>query len=288
LQCLLEATKLQAPRAPEWKPSEVLPDWFKLPQMLSRTAGGDGTVPFSDMAFDVPGDPAPSRYFAHRVVVASQSQVLAELVANSPLVDDGRVIVEVDASVSKEVWKCVLQFLYTTEIRCSFESNVDMLLELLQACALYSLPKPLVSFVESRLFALTKVEVAAKILVGSKAALRSAAVVNAATVVLSKAQDLISRDPDSVVPAALRAIDVCEQHVKQARVQEEAPAAARQQAPPQAPGRPRQQPARQVEDTAFKQDQARLAAIYHQQMAQQSRQQPRGASAGGYASRMMG
>merc|ERR1712176_194636 len=96
-----------------------------------------GRVPFADVAFDVgpptqeegatcASDPSEQgRFLAHRIVVGAQSAVLLEELGRLPtqlLVQENihACILRVDARISKEVWRCVLQFLYKAEVRCSF------------------------------------------------------------------------------------------------------------------------------------------------------------------------
>lgn len=56
-------------------------------------------------------------------------------------------VVRVDPSISKDVWRFILQFVYTGRLRgCSFTKEGAKRLELLGACCLYELPLPLLRF----------------------------------------------------------------------------------------------------------------------------------------------
>merc|ERR1712137_712749 len=64
------------------------------------------------------------------------------------------VIFRVDQQISKEVWRVVLQFMYTGVISCSFSEDVYRILELFRAAVLYKLPRPFVDFAQSCLYPL--------------------------------------------------------------------------------------------------------------------------------------
>merc|ERR1712039_400763 len=54
--------------------------------------------------------------------------------------------------ISKDVWRTALQFLYTGVINCPFSSDAARMVELLRACVMYRLPKPLLDFTQLALF----------------------------------------------------------------------------------------------------------------------------------------
>ncbi|CAJ1436809.1 unnamed protein product, partial [Effrenium voratum] len=58
----------------------------------------------------------------------------------------------VDRRISKEVWRTVLQFLYTGLVHCSFATEVPKMVELLRACAVYKLPTALLDLAQAALF----------------------------------------------------------------------------------------------------------------------------------------
>ncbi|CAJ1436810.1 unnamed protein product, partial [Effrenium voratum] len=55
----------------------------------------------------------------------------------------------VDRRISKEVWRTVLQFLYTGLVHCSFATEVPKMVELLRACAVYKLPTALLDLAQA-------------------------------------------------------------------------------------------------------------------------------------------
>jgi len=63
-------------------------------------------------------------------------------------------VFRVDPRISKEVWRMVLQFLYTGVLYCTFTSEAQRVLELLRACAMYKLPKPILEFTQASIFQL--------------------------------------------------------------------------------------------------------------------------------------
>ena len=64
------------------------------------------------------------------------------------------MVFKVDRRISKEVWRMVLQFLYTGILRCGFTQDAAKMLELLRAAAIYKLPKALLDLSQSALFQL--------------------------------------------------------------------------------------------------------------------------------------
>lgn len=136
---------------------------FEISKMLYPDES-TGSVPYGDVAFDV-GVPGPdgkgrSLILAHRVIVASRSPVLLAELEKLPLKplssqqDNGlrACVFRVDSRISKDVWKCVLQFLYVGgSFSCAFSRDGDRLIELLRACQMYQLPRPLQEFAQASL-----------------------------------------------------------------------------------------------------------------------------------------
>lgn len=153
MQCV--ADSISPPVAAEFVQPAPLPGHLRLSDMLSKDPS-TGQVPYADVAFDVGPDGAGARFFAHRVIVAAHSQVLFEELQKEPMKDlpneNLKVCIHrVDQRIPKEVWRCVLQFMYSGVINCDFGDKPGPLVELLRACALYKLPKPLVDFVQAKL-----------------------------------------------------------------------------------------------------------------------------------------
>lgn len=125
-----------------------------------------GRVPFADVAFDVGPEEhhqansnERARYFAHRVVVAAHSPMLLEELDQLPmqaLKDDtmNACIFRVDRRIPKDVWRMVLQFMYSGMLTCHFAEDGGHMTELLRACCMYKLPKPLLNFAQASLFQL--------------------------------------------------------------------------------------------------------------------------------------
>jgi len=147
-------------------PQEPLPGHFAIAAMLSQDASG--RVPFADVAFDVGPEEDPvdgfdeeqkGRFLAHKVVVAAQSQVLLTSLSESPverLEQEGidAVVFRVDHRISKGVWRSVLQFLYTGVIHCPFQGEPGAMVQMFRACIAYTLPRALLDFSQSTLFAM--------------------------------------------------------------------------------------------------------------------------------------
>merc|ERR1712224_638082 len=141
-------------------PPEIFPAHFHVAEMLKQDSSG--SVPYADVAFDVGpdgGGASAGRFLAHRIIVAAQSTVLFEALEKLPLTPLTRegitaAIIRVDARISKEVWRCVLQFMYTGHINCSFSSDVVKIVEMLRACITYKLPMPLLEFAQYQLYPL--------------------------------------------------------------------------------------------------------------------------------------
>mmetsp|Transcript_113560 Transcript_113560/g.220158 ORF Transcript_113560/g.220158 Transcript_113560/m.220158 type:complete len:939 (+) Transcript_113560:87-2903(+) len=167
LMCMADNAPLRAlaeiiqPPAPHMfvKP-EPLPNHFRAAAMLQQDESG--AVPYADVAFDVGADEnqvAAGRFLAHRIVVAAQSPALFEALEKLPLSDLPRekiraAIFRVDPHISQEVWRTALQFMYTGIVSCSYTENVGKMIELLLACSLYKLPKPLLDFAQAGLYSL--------------------------------------------------------------------------------------------------------------------------------------
>eukprot|EP00403_Amphidinium_massartii_P015911 CAMPEP_0178426278 /NCGR_PEP_ID=MMETSP0689_2-20121128/29154_1 /TAXON_ID=160604 /ORGANISM="Amphidinium massartii, Strain CS-259" /LENGTH=799 /DNA_ID=CAMNT_0020047963 /DNA_START=8 /DNA_END=2404 /DNA_ORIENTATION=+ len=152
--------QLVPPSSPTQAP---VPQHLALAELLSR--GSSGLVPFADVALDVGptdapvGDPSRGRFLAHRVVLGAQSPVLLqelEKLPLEPLAKEGinAAVFHIDPRISKEVWRMVLQFLYTGVVHCRFSSEPQKMVELLRACALYKLPRSLLDFAQMTIFQL--------------------------------------------------------------------------------------------------------------------------------------
>jgi len=127
------------------------------------TSDATGMVPHADVVCDVGedngGGTASGRFLAHRIVLSAQSCVLmAELEKSHPVTLEKwgiqASILRIDPRISKEVWRSALQFMYTGAIHCRFTEDIDKVVELLRACALYMLPGPLVDFAQACLYPL--------------------------------------------------------------------------------------------------------------------------------------
>jgi len=148
------------PVQPQFSPPEPFPEHFRISEMLQQD--DDGTVPYADVAFDVGPERsggAACRFLAHRVIVMSQSPALSEALEKAPMTDLPRertraAVLRVDARISQEVWRSVLQFMYTGVINFDFASDIEKVVELLRACALYKLPRPLQDFAQVSLYPL--------------------------------------------------------------------------------------------------------------------------------------
>lgn len=152
------ADLIPKPTPPGYQAPPRFPEHFAIATLLNPNKGGQ--VPFADVAFDV-GPPENGegsnaervRFLAHRIVVGSQSQVLLkELEKTADITEEGVRIFRVNPRISKDVWRIVLQFLYTSVVSCPFAADPKKLVELFCACALYALPKPLVDYTQCVLF----------------------------------------------------------------------------------------------------------------------------------------
>lgn len=157
------AAVIPQPKAHVYVPPVPFPDHFRIAETLQQDS--HGMVPYADVAFDVGpdnGGPVEGRFLAHRVVVAAQSPVLMEELLRLPLelLPRERVeaaIIRVDPQISKEVWRSCIQFMYTGVVSFPQLGNVQQVIELLRAAALYKLPKPLLDFAQSCLYPLLPV-----------------------------------------------------------------------------------------------------------------------------------
>jgi len=148
------------PSPPTYMAPKTFPEHFHIAEMLQPDESG--VVPYADVAFDVGpdgGGAGAGRFFAHRIVVASESPVLMEKLAKLPLTqlepENVRAAVfRVDPRISKEVWRTALQFMYTGLINAPFKGDVQKVVELLRACVAYQLPQPLLDFAQSCLYPL--------------------------------------------------------------------------------------------------------------------------------------
>lgn len=145
----------QSPAAPTLKPGRKNFLWMLVADPET------GRVPHADMAFDVgpEGDANSKRslLLAHSSVLGARSPVLLEAFRRSTAAalpqfgGMSAVVVRVDPRISRDVWKCVLHFLYSGEIRCRFSQDVAQLVELLRACVVYEFPRTLIEFVQATL-----------------------------------------------------------------------------------------------------------------------------------------
>ncbi|CAE8588967.1 unnamed protein product [Polarella glacialis] len=151
------AGNIPEPCPPSFVPPDPIPEHFAVASLLAQDESG--RVRFADVAFDVGPDDSTCRFLAHRVVVGAQSPVFLEELDRLPVheLKQERIscrIFRVDQRISKDVWRGVLQFLYTGVVHCSFTNDPVLMVELLRACALYRLPKPLLDLAQTALFQL--------------------------------------------------------------------------------------------------------------------------------------
>jgi hypothetical protein len=154
------AEAVPQPSTPQYTPSAGFPEHFHIAEMLQQDESG--LVPYADVAFDVGPDAGGSeagRFLAHRIIVASVSPVLMQEVAKLPMVMLPReqveaVVFRVDPRISKEVWRSILQFMYTGVINFSYTDDVQKNVELLRACVRYKLPQLVLDFAQSCLYPL--------------------------------------------------------------------------------------------------------------------------------------
>jgi len=152
------AEVIAQPAPPTFAKPDQFPEHFRVAEMLQQDE--TGSVPYADVAFDVgPQGKATGRFLAHRMVVASQSCVLFDTLERAPLLELPRegiwaAIVRVDPRISQEVWRSVLQYMYTGTIICPYHENADRVVELLRACSVYKLPKPLLDYAQVCLYTL--------------------------------------------------------------------------------------------------------------------------------------
>jgi len=156
LKTLAEVVAQPAP--PTFAKPEPFPEHFRVAEMLQQDE--TGSVPYADVAFDVgPQGKATGRFLAHRMVVASQSCVLFDTLERASLMELSRegiwaAIVRVDPRISQEVWRSVLQYMYTGTIKCQYSDTAEKVVELLLACSVYKLPKPLLDYAQVCLYTL--------------------------------------------------------------------------------------------------------------------------------------
>jgi len=154
------AEALPQPTPPEFSQPAAFPDHFHVADMLQPDESG--VVPYADVAFDVgpdSGGSATGRFLAHRIIVASESPVLMQELSKLPMTLLPReqiqaAVFRVDPRISKEVWRSILQFMYTGVINITFNNDVHKVVELLRSCVAYQLPKPLLDYAQSCLYPL--------------------------------------------------------------------------------------------------------------------------------------
>jgi len=138
----------------------AFPEHFHIAEMLQQDEAG--LVPYADVAFDVgpdTGGNAAGRFLAHRIIVSSVSPVLMDELAKIQLTllpQEGvnAAVFRVDPRISKEVWRCALQFMYTGVITVNFTNDAQKIVELFRACVAYQLPRPLLDFAQTCLYPL--------------------------------------------------------------------------------------------------------------------------------------
>lgn len=139
------------------------PEHFHLAEMLRPDT--DGIIPYADVAFDVGPDRegvASGRFLAHRIVVTANSPVLFKQLENMELKELQQekiraAVLRIDARISQDVWRSILQFMYTGSLTSStagYSGDAAKCSELLRACILYELPKPLLNFAQTCLYQL--------------------------------------------------------------------------------------------------------------------------------------
>lgn len=142
-------TKPQIPLAPT---HDRHPEHLNLVQMLKADVT-TGLVPYADVAFDV-GPSSTQRSTpiqAHRAIVGSRSPVLLEECRRKPLEPLPQLgglqvcSIRVDCRISKDVFLCALNFIYSGEMHCSFLRETSKMTEMFLLCCLYQLPRPLMS-----------------------------------------------------------------------------------------------------------------------------------------------
>eukprot|EP00929_Paragymnodinium_shiwhaense_P053116 TRINITY_DN26593_c0_g1_i3.p1 TRINITY_DN26593_c0_g1~~TRINITY_DN26593_c0_g1_i3.p1 ORF type:complete len:1180 (+),score=198.17 TRINITY_DN26593_c0_g1_i3:179-3718(+) len=159
------AQKVLEPRPPPAAQITPVPQSLGLAMLLDGDEAG--RVPFADVAFDVGPDASDgrqetgsrARFLAHRAVIAGQSPVLLAAMLGlqlQALPHEGIYagILRVEPAIPTEVWKSVLQFLYTGIPSCPFEHEPVLMAKLLLACVLYELPAALSDHAQGLLFEL--------------------------------------------------------------------------------------------------------------------------------------
>jgi len=151
------ARLLPQPSRPALGAQEHFPPHFRVAEMLQPD--DTGVVPYADVAFDVGPEGGVGRFLAHRIVVVAQSPVLLESLEKLPLTELPRekiraAVLRIDPRISQEVWRSALQFMYTGVVSITYADNVEKVVELLRACVLYQLPRPLLDAAQSRLYPL--------------------------------------------------------------------------------------------------------------------------------------
>mmetsp|Transcript_21961 Transcript_21961/g.50154 ORF Transcript_21961/g.50154 Transcript_21961/m.50154 type:complete len:818 (-) Transcript_21961:144-2597(-) len=162
LKSLAEVIEAPSPPA-KAEEAQPFPEHFKLAEMLMEDAAGK--APYADVACDVGPENASGtnenkRFLAHRIVLGTQSPVLLQELQKLPLTylkkeNIHASVLRISPQISKEVWRSVLQFMYTGVMYFDFaEDNAQKQVELLRACCIYLLPKPLVDFAQAGLWKL--------------------------------------------------------------------------------------------------------------------------------------
>lgn len=162
MRSMVQAISPPTAPAPLEEP-QGFPEHFHLAEMLRPDT--DGIIPYADLAFDVGPDRegvASGRFLAHRIVVTANSPVLFKLLEKMEpkKLQQEKIqaaVVRVDARISQDVWRSILQFMYTGSLSSSmagYGSDIAKCSELLRASILYELPKPLFTFAQACLYQL--------------------------------------------------------------------------------------------------------------------------------------
>jgi len=155
----------QPPPLPTLAAARV-PPWCRLGSVKPSTPGGT-RPPFADVALEIQDEVLEKtvQVFAHRVVLAANSEVLHEQLLQLGRGDGGDaspassstsspvVAIPVDSQCcrSADVALFALRFLYTGEPACDFEGNGHLLWQLTCLCAKYRLPAPLLAWAHDAL-----------------------------------------------------------------------------------------------------------------------------------------
>lgn len=139
------------------------PAHFALAKMLTPCPQTN-KPPFADLCLDIgplnSGLCGQCRFLCHAVVVAAHSSVLNKMIEeayytpNAKKTHVGEIIIRLDERLSKPVWKCVLQWMYSGVVYVNhLDEQPDAgrkSFELLLACAKYKLGEALLTYAVAR------------------------------------------------------------------------------------------------------------------------------------------